>query len=164
MRIVQLIGGQTLYDPHSLGVFPESRERKGISQSTINLFGRAIECLLGKLMRLLCILSHIQAEPSKIGCNRCLVRGAFMKALENVVKLGCLILLAIKPAKLLKRLPPRRGIFRDAPPELFGFLFKFPLGGKTRQRQFTFWMLGRQLFRGMPERFELGAGICAAGS
>ena len=85
-----------------------------------------------------------------------------MKALENVVKPVCLILPAIKPAKLLKRLPPRRGIFCDAPPEFFGFFLKFPLGGKTRQRQFTFWLLIRQLFRRTPERFELGARISAA--
>ena len=86
-----------------------------------------------------------------------------MKALKNVVKPVCLILPAIKPAKLLKRLPPRRGIFRDAPPESFGFFFKFPLGGKARQCQFTFWLLIRQLLRRTPERFELGVRISAAG-
>src|SRR6516165_4528980 len=163
MRILQLLGKKTLYDPDSLGVSPESRQGKRVSQSAINLVRRAIVRLLGKLMRLLCILSHIETEPSEIRCNRRLVRGAFMKALENVVKPGCLILPAIKPAKLLKRLPPRRGIFCDAPPEFFGFFLKFPLGGKTRQRHFTLWLLTRQLFRRMPERFELCVRSPAAG-
>src|SRR5947207_14137768 len=163
MRIVQLFGRQTLYDSNSLGVSPESRQGKGVSQSAIYLVGRAIGCLLGKVMRLLFILSRIEAEPSEIRCNRRLGRGALMKALENVVKLGCLILPAIKPAKLLKRLPPRRGIFCDTPPESFGFFLKFPLGGKTRQRQFMFWLLIPQFLRRMPERFERGVTISAAG-
>ena len=92
-------------------------------------------------MRSFRILLKVKAEPGEVRCDRRLVGRALMKALKNIVKLPCFVLRAIKPAKPVKRLTPLRRIFRDAPPELLGFVREFPFRGQTRERQFMFRLL-----------------------
>src|SRR5712664_2042971 len=102
MRIMQLLGWQTLYNRKSLCVSPEAREGNRIGYCAIDLLRSAIVRFLRKLMRSFRVLPKIDAEPGQVRCDRRLGGRGLMKTLEYVVKLRCFVVRPIEPAQSFK--------------------------------------------------------------
>ena len=153
-----MIGWQFLYSLQALGAAAKTREGKRVSHGAIEFARRAVVGLFGKIVRLFCILVDVEAKSCEICGDWCLVGGAFVQALENVIEFFEIVVCAIKAAKRVECLAPHRRILRYAQPKLFGFFLEVPFRSEACQIKVALRLFVRRFFSGAPKRLEFRVG------